>query len=368
MKSFFSIIIVLVSIPLFAESYSEISNKLFAGIPVSYQKETMVVFPFAGINTDLPVCTVATDEITNAMFKMGANLVEREQLRNILKERELKDSGITNSEAAEIAAGAGAKTVLVGTVTTIDKNNIMLSLRLVEVSTYKLLAVESGYIGKIGNGEKKSIEQKGSSNQGSGIGTTLEFDIGRGIYTYKNDKNTVIDNANRPVFGVRLTSFFHENFSSSFEFRFFRLIEDGLYNNVFKINWLPSLRIPLNYFVPVLGDITDFHLGYSIGFAGEYVKKEGGDGYDDYYAGYYDDYYNDDLNEWGYGICTSIVAGFRVGITDNFFIYADYRYTPSMFNNIWVSYAVDADGDQYEASVNDDISGKSICIGMGLVF
>lgn len=297
--------------------------------------------------------------MTNALVGLGANVCERSQLDQVFKEKVDQQSGLFSNESiAEIATGLGAKSVLLGTITPVESKTVRLNLKLVDVATYRILSSVSGNVevGMAASAAGKSTEMRESSSTGLDFHDTfLTFRAGTGDMLYGVSKNAhqessflvagEIESTPHPFFSSMFSLQYHYlNYDRISEYSYWYSHESGAVNAL-QLSWTPMLRVPLQHFVPIINRATDMHVGYSLGVTGDMLRRHSVDGRS---------------NSFGAGVCSSLVAGVRVGITDFVSLVTDFRYYPSSAN--WVHLF----SDGTTASGGRDLSGYLFTFGIGL--
>ena len=127
------------------------ARELMKKIPAKDKTKVIAVMPFSSDEQFASEARIAEEEMTKAMINAGAEVSERSQIDKMLKEQELQQVGVlSNENAGEVGQGLGAKYVVLGTVSKIDKYGeegnigLKINVKLVISSNYKVLAAASG--------------------------------------------------------------------------------------------------------------------------------------------------------------------------------------------------------------------------------
>ncbi len=339
---------------LFASTYDDMANELLKKIPAKDKTKVMAVMPFSSDKKFASDATIATEEMTKALINAGANVSERSQIDKLLKEQELQQVGIlTNEDAGEIGQGLGAKYVILGSLSEINKYGeegnigLKINVKLVMSANYKVLAAASGeaLAGDASSGYKrKSLRKTAEYPQ------FLEIFAGANLYKYSGNydgADVEYDSTTGFSAGAR---FIHESksfFTSGWEFVYATRDYDKTITkfNSYKMSWFPMIRIPLWAYMPSLPDYTSIYLGYSIGFGVSSVT---------YTAGAMEE------NSKGFGICTSAIAGLRLGVSDSISFIGEFRYAPSAFNNYYRRHKTSGEN----IAISEEETGPSVYFGI----
>ncbi len=116
----------------------------------------LAVFPFSSTDgNETPMAGEFSNRLTTSLSKWGMTLVERSQLGKVIAELALQDTSLFDAEKAQrLGKLLGAQTVVVGTATT-DEGVANVSVRLVEVTSGKILFSDDY---RMRNWRGKSIE------------------------------------------------------------------------------------------------------------------------------------------------------------------------------------------------------------------
>ncbi len=350
--------ILFLPISLFAGQYDDMAKELLNRIPSKDKTKILAVMPFSSEEKFSSDAVIATEEMTKALINAGANVSERSQIDKLLKEQELQQAGVlSNENAGEIGQGLGAKYVILGSITEINKYReegnigLKINVRLVASSNYKVIAAVSG---EAAAGDASSKYRRNAPRKAAEYPQFLEVFGGATMFKYnaKYDGDKIPDDRTTGYSaGAR---FIHESkgfFTSGWEFIYSsRKFDDDEINQKFKlyqVSWIPMIRIPLWAYIPSLPDYTSFYLGYSLGIGiNEVTYLEN----------------NEDNDSYGFGVCTSGVAGLRLGLSDSVSLFGEFRYTPSRFNHILRTQEISNES----VDVTEELTGPSAYLGISL--
>ena len=349
-------LIIFFPLSVFATTYDDMANELLKKIPAKDKTKVLAVMPFSSDKKFSSDATIATEEMTKALINAGANVSERSQIDKLLKEQELQQVGVlTNEDAGEIGQGLGAKYVILGSISEINKYGeegnigLKINVKLVVSSSYKVLAAASG---EALAGDASSRYKRKAPRKAAEYPQFLEVFAGANIYKYNGDYNgTEVEDDATTGFSAG-ARFVHENqgfFTSGWEFVYSTRNYDEEITKFksYKVSWIPMIRLPLWVYMPSLPDYTSLYLGYSIGFGFNNVT---------YTAGTVEE------NSSGFGVCTSGILGLRLGISDSVSIFGECRYAPSAFNNYYRSHK--SGGESIIAT--EEETGPSAYFGISL--
>ena len=362
MKNLFLALIIFLPVSVFAGTYDDMAKELMKKIPAKDKTKAIAVMPFSSDEQFSSDARIAMEEMTKALINAGANVSERNQIDKMLKEQELQQVGIlTNENAGEVGQGLGAKYVVLGTVTKIDKygeaGNIGLKIivKLVVSSNYKVLAVTSGEAAA-GDASLK-YKRKGPRKAAAypqffeiyGGPTMFEYEAGYHNFPDNFDKDMKDDRTTGMSIGGRLVRENDGFYTSGWEFLWSRRkFDDNEINkkfDVYQLSWIPTIRIPLWVYFPFLPDYTSMHIGYAFGFGINKVE------------------YSDEGKETsskGFGICTSAILGLRIGITESVSFITDLRYYPHALNAFVRSQDINGE----DVTVTEDLTGPAVYFGL----
>ncbi len=352
-------LILFIPCALYANAYTDIAEEIMAKVPAKQKKATIAVMPFSGEESNAKIATVET---AKAFVDAEANVVERDQIDKILEEQALQQAGVISDEsAASVGKASGAKYIIIGTTTRFNKygvdNNdgIKISVKLVEVSTYKTIAASTQEVSADDGVSKYTRKEPKKDVSYPGF---LEFYGGLSKLHYKgkfdavyqgNDMEYETDMDRGFLAGLRLTGSRKGFFASTWEFGY-RQHEKKDWDfkaQIFDISWNPTIRIPLWNYIEALPSYTNIYGGIAAGLAYEKVK-----------------YKNIDTDETrsGFGFVTSARAGFKLGLGESIALFSEYRYYFKIANKIYRTHAIgNTDGFGY-----DSFTGHSIIMGVSL--
>jgi TolB-like protein len=356
MKKLILAFLILFPLTSFASTYDDMAKELMQKIPAKDKSRVLAVMPFSSEKKFASDATIATEEMTKALINAGANVSERSQIDKLLREQELQQAGVlTNEDAGEIGQGLGAKYVILGSLSEINKfgeeGNIGLKInvKLVISANYKVLAAASG---EALAGDASSRYKRKAPRKAAEYPQFLEVFAGANSFKYSGDYDGNDEEYDSTAGFSAGARFIHESkgfFTSGWEFVYSTRDYDKMITrfNSYKVSWFPMIRIPLWAYMPALPDYTSIHLGYSIGFGVNSVT-------------YTAEAVEEDSN--GFGICTSAIAGLRLGVSDSISFFGEFRYTPSAFNNYYRSH--EASGSNI--AVSEEETGPSVYFGISL--
>ncbi len=329
MKKLLFIFILFLPVYVFAGTYDDMAKELISKIPAKDKTKVLAVMPFSADKEFSSEAGLATEEMTKALINAGATVSERSQIDKILKEQELQQVGLlTNQDAGEVGQGLGAKYVILGSVTKIDKfgeqGNIGLKInvKLVVSANYKVLAASSI---DVAAGDASSRYKRKEPRKAAEYPQFLEVFGGPTFLKYsgKYDDNKVKDERHTGFSaGAR---YIHESkgfFTSGWEFLFStrKFDEDTTYKRfeVYQLSWIPTIRIPLWAYFDSLPDYTSLSFAYAFGLGIDRMK-------------YIDN--NETKYSRGFGVCSSPIIGLKIGLSDSVAFFVDGRYFPHRLNN-----------------------------------
>jgi len=359
MKKILLALLIFFPVSVFAGTYDDMAQELMKKIPAKDQTKVIAVMPFSSDDEFSSDAKIATEEMTRALIDSGANVSERSQIDKMLKEQELQQVGVlTNENAGEIGQGLGAKYVVLGTISKIDKYGedgnigLKINVKLVTSANYKVIAAASG---EAAAGDASAKYKRKAPRKAAEYPQFLEIFGGATMFTYSadyDDADKKYDMKTGYSLGARMVDDNKGFYTSSWEFLFSTQKFDtndmnNMKFNIYQINWTPTIRLPLWVYFPSLPDYTSLSIGYAIGLAINNVE-------------YLDN--NKETNSIGIGICSSAIIGFRLGISDSISFFTDFRYTPSFLNEFRRSPEIANDN----VSVQEKMTGKSAYFGISL--
>jgi TolB-like protein len=364
MKNLLLALIIFFPLSVYANTYDDMAKDLMKKIPAKEKTKVIAVMPFSSSKEFSSDAEIATEEMTKALVDAGANVSERSQIDKMLKEQELQQVGIlTNENAGEVGQGLGAKYVILGSISKIDKygeeGNIGLrvNVKLVVSSNYKVLAVASG---EAAAGDASARYKRKAPRKAVEYPQFLELYGGMTFHKYQGEYDELfgsndgeIEDKVNPGFsaGLRLVRQNDGFYTSGWEFLYStRQFEDDAINtrfDIYQVSWIPTIRLPLWIYYPALPDYTSIHVGYAFGFGINRVT-------------YFDGIEKESSK--GFGFCSSAIIGLRIGLSESISFITDFRYTPHALNAFMRSQDVNDD----DVTVKEDLTGPSVYIGLSL--
>ncbi len=365
MKNLLLAAIILFPVSLFAGTYDDMAEQLMKKVPAKDKTKIIAVMPFSSDKEFESDAKIASEEMTKAMIEAGANVSERSQIDKMLKEQELQQVGVlTNENAGEVGQGLGAKYVVLGTVTKIDKYGesgnigLKINVRLVTSSNYKVIAAASGE-GAAGDASakykrkapRKPVEYPQFLELFGGA-TKFKYDGG-----YDNTLGTVSGDLSGKLkpglsLGARLIAESSGFFTFGLEFLYTAQMFDNNETlkrmDTYQLSAIPVVRLPLWVYIPSLPDYTSIHLGYAFGLGVNKVFYTDG---------------TEKKNSKGFGICSSAILGFRMGITESVSFFVDGRFAPATMNQ-FIGRTQRIGGKGY--SITEEVIGPSVYFGISL--
>jgi len=362
MKKLLLAFIILLPVSVFATTYDDMATELLKKIPPRDKTKVIAVMPFSSDKQMSSDARIAMEEMTKALINAGASVSERSQIDKMLKEQELQQVGIlTNENAGEVGQGLGAKYVVLGTVTKIDKYGeegnigLKINVKLVMSSNYKVIAAASG---EALAGDASSAYKRKTHRKAVDYPQFLEIYAGPTLFKYQGEYDDILGGSDGEIkddytaglsIGARLISENDGFYTSGWEFLFStRSFDDDSVNKRFdsyQVSWIPTIRIPLWVYFDSLPDYTSISIGYSLGLGINNVTYLDGD---------------EKESSKGFGICTSAILGLRIGLTESISLITDLRYTPHFFN----AYARTQDVSGEDVTVREDLTGPSVYFGL----
>lgn len=356
-------LIMFIPCALYANTYSDMANELMDKIPDKNKKTPIAVVPFNG---EVPSDNaIATEETSKALVNNGAHVVEREHIDKILDEQALAQSGVISElEAASVGKASGAKYIVIGSTTRFSKYDnqdnlgIKVSVKLVEIATYKTIAVATG---EVSADDGVSSYQRKEPKKAASYPPFLEIYGGFSRFDYKGkfssddyigtgkDYNSETTMDRGFLLGLRLTTSKTGFFASSWDFGYRQQKKKDwdFKSQIYELSWNPAIRIPLWTYIPSLPIYTNAYAGLAFGLAYEKVS--------------YNNLGETETNK-GFGISSSARCGFKLGLGESVALFTEYRYYFKGLNKIWRTHKVGSD----TATGSDSFSGHAILIGFSL--
>lgn len=362
MKKLLLALIILLPVSLFATAYDDMAKELMKRIPAKDKTKVIAVMPFSSDKQMSSDARIAMEEMTKALINAGATVSERSQIDKMLKEQELQQVGVlTNENAGEMGQGLGARYVILGTITKIDKYGeegnigLKINVKLVMSSSYKVIAAASG---EALAGDASSAYKRKTRRKAVDYPQFLEVYAGPTLFKYQGEYDDLLGGSDGEIkddytagfsIGARLLNENSGFYTSGWEFLFCtRSFDDDTVNERFdsyQISWIPTIRIPLWIYFDSLPDYTSISFGYSIGAGVNNVTYLDGDKKE---------------KSKGIGICTSAILGLRIGLSESISFITDLRYTPHFFN----AYARTQDVEGDDVAVREDLTGPAVYFGL----
>ena len=360
MKKLIMISLLLFSLPAMASVYDDMAGEIFKKIPPKNRKGAIAVMPFNTERDQRDSGKIAVTEIEKALVNAGAVIAERNQIDRIIKEQELQMTGlISNEDASEVGQGVGARYILLGTLAVIDKygesgnRGLKISVKLVEVSTYKIIAVSSG---EASLSDASSKYKRQSVKKETGYPAFLELYGGMTMYDYTGDYDEFLGSKSKKIeeemdsgymLGIRYINTGIGFLTMGWEFNYTSQEADSIITEIdtFQISWIPIIRIPIWTYADIIPDYTNIYAGYALGAGINNVTYKDID---------------DEKSSKGIGFCSSFIAGLKLGLTDSIAVFGEFRYTPDFLNRYWRKQDIDGD-----TTVSDEyLSGPSFYAGL----
>ncbi len=367
MKKILVIIIVLLWIPATASVYDNIAAEIYKKIPAKKRKNAIAVMPFNAGKAGSDSGEVAVSGIEKALVNKGAVLTERRQIDKLIREQELQMTGlVSDRDAYKVGRGVGARYILLGTLSVINRygesenKGLRISVRLVDVHTYRVIAVSSGDVALNDSSSKyrRQIAKKPSEYPGF-----LELYGGMTILEYKGEFDKELAYGGKTIekmmdpgyiLGVRYVNRNSGFFTMAWEFNHTSQKMDSVVNRVrtYQVSWIPIVRLPLWTYADILSDYTNLYVGYAVGLGINNVN------YTDVENGV-----EEKKSSKGLGVCSSVIGGLKVGITEAIAFFGEFRYAPDFLNKYWRSHEVNGDGD----ISGEKLTGPSFYFGISFV-
>lgn len=316
------------------------------------RKSTVAVLPLECTSSPETGEFIA-EEITRSMVKAGIKVVERRQLDKLIREISLQQTGlVSETSAAKIGRAAGARYMIMGSVTDFKKfgyenEGLKVAARLVEVSTFDVLSASTI---EVDADDKVSPYRNKGVRKAAEYPCFLEF-IGGGIFYNSVRKNDDIETEVElnPGFIAGLR-YINENkgfFARGYEFNYQAYAfkdEDDFKIKSYNLNLPFFIRIPLWVYMPALPQFTNIYFGPSFG------------------AGIFKiDYYKDGIEKddaTGIGFNTELIGGLKLGISENVSLSAEYRYKPDKWNPMWHS----ENSESYRTRIDGSMIVAAFCL------
>ncbi len=365
MKNLIFAFILFLPVSLFAGTYDDMAEELIKKIPAKDKTKIIAVMPFSSDKEFESDAKIASEEMTKALIEAGANVSERSQIDKLLKEQELQQVGVlTNENAGEIGQGLGAKYVVLGTVTKIDKYGesgnigLKINVKLVASSNYKVIAAASG---EGAAGDASARYKRKAPRKAVEYPQFLEIFGGATKFYYDGGYDETFGPVSGDLsgklkpgltLGARLITSGIGFFTFGLEFLYSAQKFDN--NDIFKridtyqVSWIPELRLPLWVYFPSLPDYTNIYLGYAIGLGVDKVFYADG---------------SEKKESKGLGVCSAGILGLRMGLSESISIFIEGRFAPHTMNQFWWRTHQIA-GKGY--STTDELIGPSAYFGISL--
>ncbi len=308
----------------------------------NFDKEATVAILPLDYPDNPPVGEFISEELTKRMVRSGIKVVERRQLDKLIREISLQQTGLfTDSGAAQIGKAAGAKYMVLGSMTSFKKfgyenYGLKVSARLVDVATFNVVTASTV---EVDADDKVSAYRNKGVRRAARYPGFLEFLGGFTLYSgeIKND-NLKSDVEFDPglFLGLRYTTKDKGFFVHGYEFNYQSFAfkdSDDLKIKSFNLNIPLFIRIPLWVYIPALPQFTHIYFGSSLGLGVLRVP------------------YNTGVKEdktTGFGLNAEAVGGLKFGITENVSFNAEYRYKPGVANPFW--YSIDSESHRIRLS------------------
>ena len=364
MKKLLLVFIIFFPVSVFAGTYDDMTKELLKKIPAKDKMKTIAVMPFSSSEQFASDARIAEEEMTKALINSGAQVSERSQIDKLLKEQTLKQSGIlTDEDAGEVGQGLGAKYVVLGSLTRIDKYGengnigLRINVKLVASANYKIIAVASG---EAAVGDASSNYKRKAPRKAVEYPQFLEIFGGMTLFDYEahcNEHIGKVEEEMKPGIsaGIRLVRENTGFYTSCWEFLFStQKFDENSVNQsyqIYQISWIPTIRIPLWTYVNSLPDYTSISIGYAFGLGISDVDYKKNIGTKDDAA--------------SLGISSSAVLGLRLGLSDSVSIFTDLRYSPFVGNR-YIFRRQDIAGKN-DVWVRDGLYGPAVYFGISLV-
>ncbi len=355
-------ILILTTQPLMASVYDDMAGEIFKKIPIKNRAKAIAIMPFRYSGDLRDPSIIAVSEMEKAFVNAGAVVSERGEIDKLIKEQELQQTGLlTDAAASDIGKGVGAKYILLGNIAVIDKygesgnRGIKISIKLVDVSTYRITAVSSG---EASLGDATSKYKRQSVKKAAEYPEFLEIYGGVTIFKYSGDFDEVIGTNDTEIdkkmntgyaAGIRYINDNRGFLTTAWDFNYTNQDIDSPVTEImtFQLSWIPIIRFPLWTYADSLPDYTNIYFGYAIGVG---INK----------AEYTD--IGEDESSKGFGFCSSALAGFKLGLSESISIFAEARYTPGYLNKYWRN----QDINESKTFVDEKITGPSFYFGLSL--
>lgn len=369
MKVMLAAVIALFPVLILANPYDDMASDLYKKLPKIERAKEIAVMPFSSQNANASDAIIATEEMTKAFTGVGANVTERSQIDKVIKEQELQLAGITSNEsAAEVGKGVGAKYVVVGSVARLNRygetgnEGIKVSARLVDISTFRVLAAASG---EVSAADTTSKYRREKPREDAEYPSYLSVFGGMTMLEYSAKLS---DSA---VFGKKIKSQMEPGYllglsvaprnsgfvASRYEFFMMRQRFDGyagsdeeLKSTLWNIAWMPMIRVPLWRYMEFLSSFTHLYAGIPVNLS--YNQAE-----------YYDSVLNKKRSSSGFGFGFHLAGGLSVALGDSVSLFAEYRYLPVQAS--WSVRSIKLNGDRY--ALGEDFHGHCVYAGLSLM-
>ncbi|HOU83866.1 MAG TPA: CsgG/HfaB family protein [Spirochaetota bacterium] len=341
-----------------AGPYEDMAASLTKSIKLG--SDPVAVMPFSSTDSVDGDARIATNEFERVLVSKGINISERSQIDKIIEEQELQQTGIfSNKNAAEVGKGVGAKYVIIGTTTRFNKfagetDNVGLKInvKIVEVKSFRVVSAASG---EVDASDVSSTYKRKAPRKPSEYPSFLDLYGSATFYKHVARYDKYFDAENITITtkmdmglgaGLRYLSSSRGFFTNGFEFVYdTQKFKDSSYKaKQYILNYIPLLRIPLWVYFPSLPDYTSFYGGIPLGIGVDTVE-------------FYEN--TNKTSSAGIGFNLEFMAGLRIGISESFSIFTDYRYRPHS-GNIYFRYGSD------DEIVRERFKGHKISFGISL--
>lgn len=293
----------------------------------NFDKEGTVAILPLDYPRDPSVGEFISEELTRRMVQSGIQVVERRQLDKLIKEISLQQIGLfTDSGAAQIGKAAGAKYMVLGSVTSFKKSGyenygLKVSARLVDVATFNIVTASTV---EVDADDKVSAYRNKGMRKAARYPDFIELLGGFTLYSGET-KNDDFKFDPGLFLGLRYTTkdkgFFVHGYEFNYQSFAFKDSNDLKFKS-FNLNVPLFIRIPLWIYIPALPQFTHIYFGPSLGLGVFRVP---------YYTGVKKD------KTIGFGFNAELIGGLKFGITENVALNVEYRYKPGVVNPFWYS-------------------------------
>lgn len=363
MKKYIIACLLLITIPAAASVYDDMAGDIFKKIPQKNRTKAIAVMPFKSTGRQMnESAAIAVSEMEKALVDQGAVVSERGEIDKLVKEQELQQTGLlTDAAASEIGQGVGAKYILLGSVALIDKygesgnKGVKISVKLVDVATYKIIAASSG---EAALSDSTSKYRRQTVKKAPEYPEFIQFYGGLTRFYYHGDFDEVLGSGSEVIhkdmktgyiLGLRYVNDNKGFLTTMWDFNYTSQEMDSAVEEIktFQLSWIPVLRIPLWTYTEMLGDYSNLYFGYSISAGIDRVD------------------YTDlgkEKSSTGFGFCTSPIIGFQLGLSESIGIFCEARYTPGFLNKYWRNQDVNGNN----SFVDEEMRGPAFYAGISI--